>query len=60
RRAGCAGRSSVRRSLTRDRGRHRWARGYSVESSEYVTDEVWQEYITNWKPLEPNDDLHVV
>jgi len=25
-----------------------------------MTDEVWQEYITNWKPLEPNDDFHVV
>jgi hypothetical protein len=33
--------------------------GISVERSGYVTDEVWQEYITNWKPLEPNDDFHV-
>jgi REP element-mobilizing transposase RayT len=43
-----------------DWGRHRWARGYTVKSSEYVTDEVWQEYVANWKPLEPKDDFHVV
>jgi putative transposase len=34
--------------------------GISVESSGYVTDEVWQEYITKQKPPEPNDDFHVV
>ena len=58
RRAGCAGRLSVRRSLTYDWGRHRWAWGYSVESSEYLTDELGQEYITNSKPLETKEQGH--
>jgi putative transposase len=41
-------------------GQHLWARGYWVASSVNVTDEVWQEYIKNQTPPEPDDDCHVV
>ena len=41
-------------------GQHLWARGYWVATSGNVTDEVWQEYIKNQKPLEPDDDFQVV
>jgi len=34
--------------------------GISLKRGEYVTDEVWQEYITKQQPPEPNDDFHVV
>ena len=41
-------------------GQHLWARGYWVATSGNVTDEVWQEYIKNQKPREPDDDFTVV
>ena len=41
-------------------GQHLWARGYGVNSSGNVTDEVWKEYIKNQKPPEPDDDFQVV
>lgn len=41
-------------------GQHLWARGYWVASSGNVTDEVWQEYIKNQKPPEPDDNFVVV
>ena len=41
-------------------GQHLWARGYWVASSGNVTDEVWQDYIKNQKPPEPDDDFTVV
>jgi putative transposase len=44
----------------RYRGQHLWARGYWVATSGNVTDEVWQEYIKNQTPPEPEDDFHVV
>ena len=41
-------------------GQHLWARGYWVNSSGNVTDEVWKEYIKNQAPPEPGDDFEVV
>jgi len=41
-------------------GQRLWARGYWVASSGNVTDEVWQEYIKNRTPPEPDEDFHVV
>ena len=41
-------------------GEHLWARGYWVATSWNVTDEVWQEYIKNQNPPEPDDDFQVV
>jgi len=41
-------------------GQHLWARGYWVASSGNVTDEVWQDYIKNQKPPEPDDKFTVV
>ena len=41
-------------------GQHLWARGYWVNSSGNVTDEVWKEYIENQKPPDPDDDFEVV
>lgn len=41
-------------------GQHLWARGYWVSSSGNVTDEVWQDYIKNQTPPDPDDDFHVV
>jgi putative transposase len=41
-------------------GQHLWARGYWVASSGNVTDEVWQRYIENQKPEEPDDNFKIV
>ncbi len=41
-------------------GQHLWARGYWVNTSGNVTDEVWREYIKNQTPPEPDDDFEVV
>jgi putative transposase len=41
-------------------GQHLWGRGYWVASSGNVTDEVWQKYIEDQKPEEPDDNFHVV
>ena len=41
-------------------GQHLWGRGYWVNTSGNVTDEVWKEYIKNQKPPEPDDDFEVV
>ena len=41
-------------------GQRLWARGYWVATSGNVTDEVWQEYIKNQKPPDPDDDFQVV
>ena len=38
-------------------GQHLWARGYWVASSGNVTDEVWQKYIENQVPEEPDDNF---
>ena len=46
--------------LRRYWGQHLWARGYWVESSGNVTDDVWKEYIKNQSPPEPDDDFRVV
>ena len=37
-----------------------WARGYWVASSGNVTDEVWQKYIENQTPEEPDDNFKTV
>jgi putative transposase len=41
-------------------GQHLWARGYWVATSGDVTDEVWNRYIEQQKPPEPDDDFKVV
>ena len=41
-------------------GQHLWARGYWVASSGNVTDEVWQKYIENQVPEEPDDNFKIV
>ena len=41
-------------------GQHLWARGYWVASSGNVTDEVWQKYIENQVPEEPDDSSKIV
>ena len=41
-------------------GQHLWARGYWVASSGNVTDEVWQKYIENQVPEEPDDSFKIV
>ena len=41
-------------------GQHLWARGYWVCSSGNVTDDMWEEYIQNQKPPEPDDDFRVI
>ena len=41
-------------------GQHPWARGYWVASSGNVTDEVWQKYIENQVPEEPDDNFKIV
>jgi putative transposase len=41
-------------------GQHLWARGYWVASSGNVTDEVWQKYIEEQKPEEPDDNFKIV
>lgn len=41
-------------------GQHLWGRGYWVASSGNVTDEVWQRYIEDQKPEEPEDHFGVV
>jgi len=41
-------------------GQHLWARGYWVASSGNVTDEVWQKYIENQTPEEPDDNFKIV
>jgi len=40
-------------------GQHVWARGYFVASSGNVTDDLWEEYIKNQQPPEPDDDFEV-
>ena len=45
---------------TRYWGQHLWARGYWVASSGNVTDEVWQKYIENQVPEEPDDNFQIV
>ena len=39
---------------------HLWARGYWVASSGNVTDEVWQKYIENQVPEEPDENFKIV
>ena len=39
---------------------HLWARGYWVASSGNVTNEVWQKYIENQAPEEPDDNFKIV
>jgi putative transposase len=41
-------------------GQHLRGRGYWVASSGNVTDEVWQNYIEDQKPEEPDDNFKVV
>ena len=41
-------------------GQHLWARGYWVASSGNVTEEVWQKYIKNQVPEEPDDNFKIV
>ncbi len=41
-------------------GQHIWSRGYWVATSGNVTDEVWQRYIEEQKPPEPDDHFNVV
>ena len=41
-------------------GQHLWARGYWAASSGNVTDEVWQKYIENQVPEEPDDNFKIV
>ena len=41
-------------------GQHLWGRGYWVASSGNVTDEVWQKYIEDQKPEEPDDNFKIV
>ena len=37
-----------------------WGRGYWAASTGNVTDEVWQKYIEDQRPDEPDDNFKIV
>ena len=41
-------------------GHHLWGRGYMVASSGNATDEVWQKYIEDQTPEEPDESFKIV
>ena len=41
-------------------GQHLWGRGYWVCTSGNITDEMWQKYIEEQKPNEPDDKFKVL